>query len=107
MSEAALTGRQKQAGAQRAREFGLVLCKYTSVEALDPVSGETVPLYHPRRQRWYEHFAWNKDYTVVLGLTSTERATVEKQQLNRAGVVNLRHVLRRIGAHPPADPAEP
>jgi hypothetical protein len=81
--------------------------KYTSVEALDPVSGETVPLYHPRRQRWHEHFAWNEDYTVVLGLTPTERATVEKLQLNRAGVVNLRHVLHHIGAHPPADPAEP
>jgi hypothetical protein len=81
--------------------------KYTSVEALDPVSGETVPLYHPRRQRWYEHFAWNEDYTVVLGLTPTGRTTVEKLQLNRAGVVNLRRVLHHIGAHPLADPAEP
>jgi hypothetical protein len=81
--------------------------KYTSVEALDPVSGETAPLYHPRRQRWHEHFAWNENYTVVLGLTPTGRATVEKLQLNRAGVVNLRHVLHRIDAHPPADMAEP
>ena len=81
--------------------------KYTSVEALDPVSGETAPLYHPRRQGWYDHFAWNEDYTVVLGLTPTGRATVEKLQLNRAGVVNLRRVLRRIGAHPPAHSAEP
>ena len=146
MSEAALTGRQKQAVAQRARECceycqsqarfspdpfsvehivprsrggtdadtnlawscqGCNNRKYTSVEALDPVSGETAPLYHPRRQRWHEHFAWNEDYTVVLGLTPTGRATVEKLQLNRTGVVNLRRVLHRIDAHPLADPAEP
>jgi 5-methylcytosine-specific restriction endonuclease McrA len=23
----------------------------------DPVTGEIVPLFHPRRQRWIEHFA--------------------------------------------------
>lgn len=81
--------------------------KYTSVAALDPISSEAVPLYHPRRQRWYEHFAWNEDYTVVLGLTPIGRATVEKLQINRSGVVNLRRVLRGIGAHPLAGPVEP
>jgi hypothetical protein len=29
------------------------------------------------------------------------RATVEKLQLNRAGVINLRRVLRTFGEHPP------
>jgi hypothetical protein len=81
--------------------------KYISIEALDPVSGETVSLYHPRRQRWYDHFAWSADYTVVFGLTPTGRATVEKLQLNRAGVVNLRRVLHALGVHPPPSPAEP
>src|SRR5262245_43844812 len=64
--------------------------KYTSVDAVDPVSGETVPLYHPRQQRWADHFTWNQDYTLVLGLTPTGRATIERLQLNRVGVVNLR-----------------
>ncbi len=36
--------------------------KYTSTEAVDPVTGRTVPLYHPRRQRWSEHFAWSDDF---------------------------------------------
>ena len=81
--------------------------KYTSVEAPDPVSGETVSLYHPRQQRWDEHFSWNEDYTLVLGMTPTGRATVEKLQLNRAGIVNLRRVLHRVSAHPPAELEEP
>src|SRR5713101_5553306 len=75
--------------------------KYTSVEAIDPVTGETVPLYHPRQQPWIDHFTWNLDYTLILGLTPTGRATIEKLQLNRAGVINLRRVLRTFGEHPP------
>ncbi len=75
--------------------------KYTSVEAIDPVTGETVSLYHPRQQSWTDHFTWNLDYTLILAVTSTGRATIEKLQLNRAGVVNLRRVLRAFGEHPP------
>ena len=75
--------------------------KYVSTEALDPVTGQTVPLYHPRRDRWSAHFAWNEDNTLVIGLTPTGRATVEKLQLNRAGVVNLRRVLSSLDIHPP------
>ena len=52
--------------------------KYVAIEALDPVTGETVPLYHPRRDRWLEHFAWNEDDTLIIGLTPTGRTTVEK-----------------------------
>src|SRR2546425_67064 len=51
--------------------------KYVSTEALDPVTGETVPLYNPRRHRWLEHFAWNEDYILVMGVPQTGRATVE------------------------------
>ncbi len=37
----------------------------------------------------------------MVGLTSIGRATIEKLQLNREGVVNLRYALRSIGKHPP------
>ena len=77
--------------------------KYAAVEATDPASGATVPLFHPRRERWRDHFAWSDDLTVIIGLTPTGRATVEKLRLNRDGVVNLRRMLRAAGVHPPAD----
>lgn len=73
------------------------------MEAGDPVTGETVPLFNPRRERWGEHFRWNPEFTLVIGFTAIGRATVERLGLNRAGVVNLRTVLRAIGAHPPAE----
>ena len=74
--------------------------KYTSVEAIDPISGETVQLFDPRRQKWNDHFVWNADQRIVLGLTPVGRATVQKLRLNRAGLMNLRRVLHRIGEHP-------
>jgi len=49
--------------------------KYTKVEGHDPVTGDIVPLYHPRRQQWRNHFAWNEDFTLIIGLTPVGRAT--------------------------------
>jgi len=44
--------------------------------ALDPVTGQMVRLYDPRRQIWSEHFAWVDSATRVFGLTPAGRATV-------------------------------
>jgi HNH endonuclease len=75
--------------------------KFVSIEAVDPVIGVMVPLFHPRQQRWSQHFLWSQDTTVVVGRTPIGRATVERLRLNREGVVNLRRVLATIGQHPP------
>ena len=75
--------------------------KYTSTEAIDAVSQATVALYHPRQHHWGEHFAWSDDCTLILGLTPIGRAAVEKLQLNRLGLVNLRRILFEAGEHPP------
>jgi hypothetical protein len=68
---------------------------------LDADSGQTTALFHPRQQVWHDHFAWNEDFTLMIGLTATGRATVNTLQLNRPGVVNLRRVLLVTGHHPP------
>lgn len=78
--------------------------KHTKTHAPDPVSGATVPLYHPRTQRWSDHFAWSPDYATAIGLTPTGRATVAALKLNRDGLVNLRRVLAAAGEHPPSGP---
>lgn len=71
------------------------------VSAPDPVTNTFVPLFHPRVNVWDEHFAWSDDFTLILGLTPTGRATIGALQLNRRGLVNIRRVLRAIGEHPP------
>ena len=75
--------------------------KHAAQEALDPLTGERVRLYHPRRDRWSEHFQWSADYALIIGTTPIGRATVARLHLNRSGVVNLRESLRRLGLHPP------
>ena len=75
--------------------------KYTKIEATDPVTGVTAPLYHPRKHNWLDHFVWSEDYLYIRGLTQTGRATVAALGLNRQGVVNLRRILLLAGEHPP------
>ena len=43
--------------------------KYTFVQARDPSGGEIVRLFHPRKQRWTDHFAWDETFTQIVGLT--------------------------------------
>ncbi|MCC6282051.1 MAG: HNH endonuclease [Saprospiraceae bacterium] len=75
--------------------------KYNETHAIDPITMQLVPLFHPRMQVWSEHFQWSPGMTHVFGRTAVGRATVEKLGLNRMGVVNLREVLVMVGTHPP------
>ena len=75
--------------------------KYNKIEGIDPINGQIVTLFHPRLQHWKDHFVWNDDYSLIIGITSAGRATVEILQLNREGLVNLRRVLYQMGEHPP------
>jgi hypothetical protein len=77
--------------------------KFTRTHGRDPVTGETAVLFHPRQERWSDHFIWSNDFTGIVGLTPTGRATVEILQLNRPGLVNLRRVLNEAGEHPPPE----
>ena len=72
--------------------------------APDPATDTVVPLYHPRQQRWRDHFTWSDNFTEIIGLTPTGRATVAALQLNRTGLVQLRRVLYLVEEHPPVEP---
>ncbi|GIL15393.1 MAG: hypothetical protein BroJett039_05660 [Chloroflexota bacterium] len=60
-------------------------------------------MYHPRQQRWRDHFAWSDDFTLIIGLTPIGRATIEALQMNRKPIINLRRVLYAMREHPPAE----
>ena len=75
--------------------------KHLAVSAIDPVTEKEVPLYHPRRDTWSDHFAWSSDFSEVIGKTPTGRATAERLRLNRDSLMNLRIVLCTFGKHPP------
>ena len=70
-------------------------------EAIDLLTGSTVPLYNPRTQNWTEHFVWDNDGTSVVGLTPIGRATVSALSLNSDLRVRARAIWVQAGYHPP------
>jgi hypothetical protein len=81
--------------------------KQARSEAHDPISGDVVPLFNPRRQRWVEHFAWVDGARRIEGRTAIGRATVAALRLNRDELVEARGFWIEAGWHPPADDEEP
>jgi hypothetical protein len=67
------------------------------------LTGEIVPLFNPRQQRWSEHFAWSADGTQITGLTIIGRATVVALQMNNATIIPARRRWAAAGWHPPAE----
>jgi HNH endonuclease len=76
--------------------------KFTKTVAVDPESGELVAVFNPRNNAWIDHFRWNDDFTKVIGITPTGRATVKRLHINRAYLQNQRALYRIVGIHPPA-----
>lgn len=74
--------------------------KFTAIEAPDMVTGQLVKIFNPRKEAWVDHFSWNEDNSQIIGRTPIGRATVNRLQLNRPGLVNLRILLASAGYHP-------
>lgn len=72
-------------------------------EVRDPHDGQPVPLFHPRRQRWSDHFAWAQDGVTVVGLTPAGRATIDLLHLNNDWMVGARRIWMRVGLQPPLE----
>ena len=66
---------------------------------VDPETGDKVRFFHPRKQRWKEHFSWNG--VQVVGLTETGRATLTALDLNRPTMSAIRAEEALLGRHPP------
>lgn len=77
------------------------LSKARATAAPDPETDETVPLFHPRIQRWSAHFERRQNGQVLRGLTPTGRATVVRFRMNQPRIVEARLIWIRAGVHPP------
>lgn len=71
------------------------LNKGTNLGSIDPTSGEAVFLFHPRRDRWEEHFA--HEAGRIIGRTPMGRATVRLLGMNTSARIELRQLLVRLG----------
>ncbi len=69
--------------------------KGPNIAGIDPVTGDLVPLFHPRRQRWERQFVWNG--AVLVGKTRIARATIRVLSLNDPGALAFRAELMDEG----------
>lgn len=69
--------------------------KGTNLSGVDPDTQSVVPLFHPRRDRWEEHFAL--DGIRLRGRTTNGRATAWLLQMNAERRLERRAELLRRG----------
>lgn len=69
--------------------------KGPNLTGVAPDTSTVVPLFHPRRDQWDEHFAW--DGLKIAGRTPTGRATAWLLDMNSEERLRWRTALRRYG----------
>lgn len=68
------------------------LHKSSNVAGYDPQTGQLTELFHPRHNRWEDHF--ERRGLLLLGKTAIGRTTVEVLQLNSEDRLELRRACR-------------
>jgi HNH endonuclease len=76
------------------------LKKSARIHALDPKTKKMCRLFHPRDDRWPDHFRWTRDWRLV-GKTSVGRATIQALGMNRAAIVRIRRIWAMLGDFDP------
>ena len=71
------------------------LQKGPNIAGLDPETGELVPIFHPRKQIWNEHFVLNGPF--IEGISPVGRTTVKVLAFNHEQQVDLREALLADG----------
>lgn len=69
--------------------------KGSDLTSIDPETGDIVPLYHPRKDQWHEHFQI-KD-ALIIALSSKARVTIRLLQLNQQDRIEEREYLLEAG----------
>ena len=64
------------------------LHKGPNLTGIDPLTGVVTELFHPRRQRWEDHFALDRIY--IIGRTAIGRTTIQVLGMNSDDQLSLR-----------------
>lgn len=73
--------------------------KGPNIAGFDPLTQQTVPLFHPRQDTWADHFEWRGP--ELSGVTPMGRVTVHVLAINLDFRVALRRALMQEGVFPP------
>ena len=81
--------------------YACVLCnrhKGSDVASIDPLTGEAVPLFHARRDRWTDHF--RLDGERIEPISAVGGVTVQLLRLNAAERLAERRLLQSLDLYP-------
>jgi len=66
------------------------LHKGPNLTGIDPETKKITPLFHPRSDRWDQHFKWRGIY--IMGKTAVGRTTIRVLRMNSEERLSLRSV---------------
>ncbi|MCC6417089.1 MAG: HNH endonuclease [Gemmataceae bacterium] len=66
----------------------------------DEHTGKTVRLFHPRQDRWKDHFQVDRETGVIRGRTAVGRVTATRLNLNSPLQLDARQQWMRLGLFP-------
>ena len=94
---------RKHGGSSSADNLALacIVCnrhKGSDVASIDARTGKVVRLFHPRRDRWLDHFRIRGEQ--IEPLTEVGRVTVELLRLNTGERLSERRLLQALGDYP-------
>lgn len=80
--------------------------RYDFTTGIDPETGDIIPIFNPRKQKWSDHFLWSADGLKIIGITATGRATCNRLDLNderhnEGSIIKARRFWIKGGWHPP------
>jgi hypothetical protein len=75
------------------------LHKSNAQSKTDEVTGTKVELFHPRKDRWSEHFQADSESGEIRALTPTARVTVDQLRLNSPLQLAARRMWLRLGIY--------
>jgi 5-methylcytosine-specific restriction endonuclease McrA len=73
--------------------------KGSDLSSVDPVTDEVVPLFHPRRDMWKDHFRITED-AQIEGITAKGRVTVRLLDFNNPERAAIRAQLIALQRYP-------
>jgi hypothetical protein len=73
--------------------------KGPNIAGIDPLTKRLTRLFHPRHDKWDDHFRWAG--LQVLGITDVGRVTVAVLEMNDKSMIAMRMTLMAEGVFPP------
>lgn len=75
--------------------------KSDKTEVFIESTGQNIPLFNPRTDKWRDHFEWSHDGLRIVAKTQAAAVTRDLLELNRPRILRIREADIAIDRHPP------